>query len=60
MYLPFQINQVFSPYNYVNIMDDFGKLMELSTNILMAAPAEACRSVDTMQKRRMVDQHLIV
>ena len=29
MYLPLQLNQVFSPYDYVNIMvTSFGKLME--------------------------------
>ena len=36
--------------------------MELSTNIPMAALAEACRLVDTTQKSRigLVDQYLIV
>ena len=55
MYSPLQLNQVFSPYDYANIMDHFGKLMELSTNISMAAFTEAYRLVNTMQKRRMVD-----
>ena len=48
-----------SPCDYVNIMDHFGRLMELSTNISMAALAKACRPVDTTQKRRTVDQYLI-
>ena len=59
MYSPLQLYQVFSPYDFVNIMDHFGKLMEFSTNIniSMAALAEACRLVDTTQKRRItVDQ----
>ena len=56
MYSPLQLNQVFSPYDFVNIMDHFGKLMELSTNISMAAIAEACRLVHTTQKTRIVDQ----
>ena len=34
--------------------------MELSTNISMAALAEVCRLVDTTQKRRIVDQYLVV
>ena len=49
-----------SPNDYVDIMDHFGKLMELSTNIPMAALAEACRLVDTTQKRKIVHQYLIV
>ena len=56
MYSPLQLNQVFSPYGYVNVMGHFGKLMELSTNMSMVALAEACRLVDTMQKRSKVDQ----
>ena len=54
MYSPLQLNQVFSPYDYVNIMDHFGKLMDLSTNISIAALAETCRLIDTMQKRRRI------
>ena len=50
----------FSPYDYVNIMDHIGKLMELTANILMAVVVEACRLVDTVQKRRIVDQYLKV
>ena len=46
MYSPFKLNQVFSLYDYVNIMDHFGKLMELNTKISMAAIAKACRLVD--------------
>ena len=46
-----------SPYDNINIMDHFGKL---STNTSMAALAEACRLVDTKQKRRTVGQCLIV
>ena len=58
----YSLNPVFSPYDYVDIIDHFGKLMKLSTNISMAALAKACRLVDTMQKRRIgrVDQYLIV
>ena len=36
MYLPLQLNQVFCPHDYVNILDYFGKLMELSRNISIA------------------------
>ena len=62
MYSPLKLDQVFSPCYYVDIMDAFGKLMELSTNISMVALAEACRLVDTTQKRRigLVVQYLIV
>ena len=49
-----------SPYDYVNVMDHFRNLMELSTNISMAALAEECRVVDIAQKRRIVDQYLKV
>ena len=48
MYSPLQLNQVFSPYDYVNIMDHFGKLIELSTNISIAALAEEFRLAYTM------------
>ena len=41
----------------VDTMDRFGKLMELSTNIPMAALAEAYRPVDTTQKRKIVHQY---
>ena len=50
MYSPLQLNQVFSTYDYVNLMDPFRKLIELSTNVLMAALIETCRLVDIMQK----------
>ena len=59
MYSPLQFNQVFSPYNYVNIMDHFGNLMELSTNISMAALAEACRLVNTTHKKGIVDRSVL-
>ena len=62
MYLPLQLNQVFSPYDCVDIMDHFGTLMKLSKSISMAALAEACRLADTTQKRRigLADQYLTV
>ena len=56
MYSPLQLNQVFSPHDYVNIMDHFRKLIELSTSISVTALAEACRLGDTTKKRRIFDQ----
>ena len=49
-----RLNQVFSPHDYDNIMDHFGKLMELSTNTSMAAFVEPCRLV--YRTRIIVDQ----
>ena len=57
MYLPLQLNQVCSPHDYVSVMDHFGKLMELITNISMAVLAETCRLVDTTQIKTIVDQN---
>ena len=56
MYSPLQLYQVFSLVSmttvYVNIMDHFGKVMELSTNMSMAALAEARRLADTVNPRK--------
>ena len=48
-----------SPCDYVNIMDHFGKLVGLITNISMAALAETCRLADTTQRRRIYSKSVL-